>query len=117
MIFMAYIIAPNIGCVQSRFLKFLTGLGNSYIHIACFLRKLGFFGILGLKFFISLLDSFSKIYEKLFHNRIIEFFDQNNTLFDMQYAFRPGRSCEHALLNAQNTILNFLSKKKLLCCF
>ena len=36
----------------------------------------------------------------------------NNSLFDMQYGFRPGRSCEHALLQAQNSILNALSKKK-----
>ena len=29
----------------------------------------------------------------------------------MQYRFRQGRFCEHALLNAQNFILNSLSKK------
>ena len=61
---------------------------------------------------ISLLDSFSKIYEKLMHHRIIEFLDKNNTLYDMQYGFRPGRSCEHALLNAQNSVLNSLSKRE-----
>ena len=62
---------------------------------------------------ISLLDSFSKIYEKLMHQRIIEFLDKNNILFDMQYGFRPGRSCEQALLNAQNSILNSLSKREI----
>ena len=62
---------------------------------------------------ISLLGSFSKIYEKLMHKRVLEFFDQNNTLFENQYGFRPGRSCEHALLNAQNSILQSLNKKQI----
>ena len=62
---------------------------------------------------ISLLSSFSKIYEKLMHARVLEFLDKNETLFEMQYGFRPGRSCEHALLNAQNFILDTLSKKQI----
>ena len=62
---------------------------------------------------ISLLGSFSKIYEKLMHKRVLEFFDQNNTLFENQYGLRPGRSCEHALLNAQNSILQSLNKKQI----
>ncbi len=61
---------------------------------------------------ISLLSSFSKIYEKLMHKRILDFLDTNSSLFEMQYGFRPGRSCEHALLNAQNTILNSLSRNQ-----
>ena len=62
---------------------------------------------------ISLLGAFSKIYEKLMHNRVMEFLNKNNLLFEMQYGFRPGRSCEHALLNAQNQILDSLSKKQI----
>ena len=61
---------------------------------------------------ISLLSSFSKIYEKLMHKRVLEFLDKNEALHEMQYGFRPGRSCEHALLNAQNFILESLSKKQ-----
>lgn len=62
---------------------------------------------------ISLLGSFSKIYEKLMHSRILDFLDKNGSLFENQYGFRPGRSCEHALLNAQNTILQSLNKKQI----
>ena len=61
---------------------------------------------------ISLLSSFSKIYEKLVHSRVLEFLDKHNSLFENQYGFRPGRSCEHALLNAQSTILHSLSKNQ-----
>jgi len=62
---------------------------------------------------ISLLCSFSKIYEKLMHARVLEFLDSNNSLFESQYGFRPGMSCEHALLNAQNKILHSLNSKKI----
>ena len=61
---------------------------------------------------ISLLSSFSKIYEKLMHNRVLNFLASNESLFEYQFGFRPGRSCEHALLNAQNMILNTLSKNE-----
>ena len=62
---------------------------------------------------ISLLSSFSKIYEKLMHKRVLDFLDKNESLFEHQYGFRPGRSCEHALLNAQSSILHNLGKKKI----
>ena len=62
---------------------------------------------------ISLLTAFSKIYEKLMHCRIMNFLESNNSLFEMQYGFRPGRSCEHALLNAQNSLLESLSKRQI----
>ncbi len=46
------------------------------------------------------------------HNRVMDFFGKNSSLFEGQYGFRPGRSCEHALLDAQNTILHSLAKKE-----
>ena len=55
----------------------------------------------------------SKIYEKLMHARVLEFLDKNDSLFENQYGFRPGRSCEHALLNAQNSLLHSLNKKQI----
>ena len=62
---------------------------------------------------ISLLTSFSKIFEKVMHCRLLKFLESNNSLFEMQYGFRPGRSCEHALLNAQNLLLESLSKRQI----
>ena len=62
---------------------------------------------------ISLLSSFSKIYEKLMHSRVLEFLDSNGSLFESQYGFRPGMSCEHAILNAQNSILHSLNNKQI----
>ena len=59
---------------------------------------------------ISLLSSLSKIYEKLMHNKIMNFLELNNSIHENQYGFRSGRSCEHALLTAQQTLLDSLSK-------
>ncbi len=61
---------------------------------------------------ISLLNSFSKVYEKIMHNRLLNFLEHNGSLYERQYGFRPGRSCEHALLSAQNILLESLSKKQ-----
>ena len=61
---------------------------------------------------ISLLSAFSKIFEKLMHSRVYNFLERNKSLYDMQFGFRPGRSCEHALLVAQNDILSALNKKQ-----
>ena len=47
---------------------------------------------------ISLLANFSKICEKLMHHRLLFFIELNNSLHAMQYGFRAGRSCKHALL-------------------
>ena len=51
------------------------------------------------------------IYEKVVHSRLVDFLEKNNSLHDRQYGFRSGRSCEHALLDAQNTLLDSLNKK------
>ena len=47
---------------------------------------------------ISLLSTFSKIYEKPMHKRISDFMEHNNNMYELQYGFCKGRSCEHALL-------------------
>ena len=62
---------------------------------------------------ISLLSTFSKIYEKIMYSRLTSFFDKNNVIYPRQYGFRSQHSCEHALLDAQNTILSTLDKKQI----
>ena len=62
---------------------------------------------------ISLLSSFSKVYEKVMHSRVLEFLDKNDLLFENQFGFRPGRSCEQALLSAQNSLIHGLSKNQI----
>ena len=47
------------------------------------------------------------------HRRVVNFLEENNALYDMQYGFRSGRSCEHALLAANNEILSALGKKQI----
>ena len=61
---------------------------------------------------ISLLSSISKIFEKLMYNRIMEFLSFNGILHEMQYGFRQGRSCEHALLKAKQVLLDSLSMRQ-----
>ena len=47
------------------------------------------------------------------YNRILNFLEINNSLYENQYGFRPGRSCEHALLNAKSSILEALNKRQI----
>ena len=37
---------------------------------------------------ISLLSQFSKILEKIFHNRMMSFIEEKNILYESQYGFR-----------------------------
>jgi len=50
---------------------------------------------------------------QIFPVRLTSFFDRNKTLHQRQYGFRKIHSCEHALLDAQNTILSALDKKQI----
>ena len=47
------------------------------------------------------------------HIRIVNFLESKNSIYENQYGFRPGRCCEHALLNAQNSILDSLTKRNI----
>ena len=62
---------------------------------------------------ISLLSCFSKLFEKAMHKRLSTFLESNNLIYNSQFGFRSGHSCEYALLDAQNSIINALDKKQI----
>ena len=45
-----------------------------------------------------MLNFFSKIFEKIVANRIIDFLDQNDVFYDHQYGFRKCHSTNHAII-------------------
>ena len=53
---------------------------------------------------ISLLSQFSKILEKIFHNRMMSFIEENNILYESQYGFRKNVSKSLAILELAETI-------------
>ena len=61
---------------------------------------------------ISLLSCFSKIFEKIMQARLLDHLKSEKVLFDSQYGFRAGHSCEHALLEAQYHIRQALERKQ-----
>jgi retron-type reverse transcriptase len=62
---------------------------------------------------ISSLTSFSRVFEKVMHATILDFLETNKILYYDHYGFRLGGSCQHALLTAQNCLLNSLSNKQI----
>ena len=53
---------------------------------------------------ISLLAIFSKIFEKVMHKRLLTFLENNKSLHELQYGFRPSRSRENDKNAVQNLI-------------
>ena len=47
------------------------------------------------------------------YQRLSSFFQINSIINSRQYGFRPQHSCEHALLDAKNTILGALHRKQI----
>ena len=47
---------------------------------------------------ISVLNFFSKIFEKVVANYIVDFLESNNILYEHQYGFRKGHSTNHAVI-------------------
>ena len=60
---------------------------------------------------ISMLSVFSKIFEKLIHQQISDFFDKNNLFNNSQYGFRKKHSTVHALINAAENVYESIDKK------
>ena len=57
---------------------------------------------------ISVLNIYSKIFERLMYNRLIHFLDQNKVLYQNQFGFRQGHSTHHALITLVDNITKSL---------
>ena len=57
------------------------------------------------------LSPFSKIFEKIIYNRMIDFIDQNNILSPNQFGFQKGLSTESAIIQFINKVHKGLSKR------
>ena len=57
------------------------------------------------------LSPFSKILERIIHNRMIEFIDKFDIFSPSQFGFRKNMGTENALINFVDYIQNGLSKK------
>ena len=64
---------------------------------------------------ISLLPNISKIFEKLIHNRLSKFLEENKCLFSKQFGFRNKHSTTHALINLTETIRKALDDDECAC--
>ena len=64
---------------------------------------------------ISLLSNISKIMEKMVHNRLYMFLEQNNALYDFQFGFRNNHSTNHALIEITEQIRNACDKNLYTC--
>ena len=64
---------------------------------------------------ISLLSIFSKIFEKLMHQRLYKFLDAYEIIFNMQFGFRTGHSTEHALVSLTERIKSTLDNGRFGC--
>ena len=52
---------------------------------------------------ISLLPAFSKVFEKVMYNKIMNYFDANNLFYQHQYGFRPKRTTSHPISHLNST--------------
>ena len=61
---------------------------------------------------ISLLSVFSKIFEKLMHQRIYKFPETHNILYPSQFGFRIKHSTSHALINITDEVKHSIDNNK-----
>ena len=62
---------------------------------------------------ISILPFFSKIYEKIIYNHIINFLTINGILYDKQFGFRKGHATNHAIITLVDKVTRAFDTGKL----
>ena len=64
---------------------------------------------------ISLLSKFNKLLEKLMYNRLMDFLDKNEVLYNGQFGFRTKHSTSHAILLITDKIQKAIENKLFSC--
>jgi len=64
---------------------------------------------------VSLLTSFSKIFQKVIYNRLLQHVQVNNVITMDQYGFKNNGSTELAIFKLINQILTSINKKAAIC--
>jgi exonuclease III len=59
---------------------------------------------------ISLLSTFSKIFERVFYQRLIDYLNKNKLIYDLQFGFRQKYSTQMAIICLMDKIINALEK-------
>ena len=75
------------------------------------LFKSGLKSIVGNYRPISLLPIFSKIFEKIIHNKLYTYLNNSNLLYNKQYGFRKNYSVDHGLIEVVNNLSETMAKK------
>lgn len=61
---------------------------------------------------ISILPTISKVFEKIIHERIVNFLEKNNIYYNLQFGFRQQKSTTHAAIEIINEIVNCFNAKE-----
>jgi hypothetical protein len=61
---------------------------------------------------ISLLSNINKIIEKLMHERVYDFLEKYNCIYNLQFGFRKGHSTTHALIDLTEAIRKMIDDNK-----
>ena len=61
---------------------------------------------------VSVLVAFSKIFEKIMYNRLVEYLNENKIITDSQYGFLKNKSTESAITTFTNHILKAYDKRE-----
>ena len=62
---------------------------------------------------ISILNNFSKIFEKVVHQQLLNYIENKNIFFKHQYGFRANKSTSHAIINLLRNMYNSLDNDNL----
>ena len=62
---------------------------------------------------ISVLNYFSKVYERVIYNNLLDFIMENSILYDKQFGFRKGHSTSHAIITLVDKVSKSLDKGKI----